>query len=311
MANDLLKLANEAENVTKPFGETEVLLFYGIVAQRMKKFLSGRELAAKNWLSSMPYLIKRGSREPPLFIDEFCSSVTAEFLETRKKIKSLKDAKGKITKVQENIWNYFLPRKLSDFFYATNTENPGKPIDRIFFDLDRGSAVSAKQAQSVAKSFVETIRDDKELSALIGKPVIGIVWTGKSFHVFIFLNKKMPNSFYVKHFQYNKNRPAESFTGRWSEQVKKETKINVIAGHEKTGKALNIDPSQTPSGKLCRVPLSSLHMKDAKTIDGVSLPITEKLLNETGIVKELRGYMPGRVIEELDKLAARLPRQFL
>jgi len=315
MSKDLLKLANEVEHVIKPFGEFEILLFYGIVAEKMKKFLAGKELAAKNWISpsptfKLPYLIKRGSKEPPLFIDVFTRAITPEFLETRSKIKSLKDARGKITKTQENVWNYFLPRKLSDFFYATNGENPGKPIDRIFFDLDRGESITAGQAQTAAKHLIQTIRDDKDMVGLLGKPDVGIAWTGKSFHVFIFLRKKMPNSFYVKNFQYAQSKPLDTFTGRWAEQVKKETKLNVVGGHEKTKNALNIDPSQTPSGKLCRVPLSSLHMHDPKTVDGVSLPVTERMLGDPNLIKELESYTPERVIKELDKLAKRLPKRF-
>jgi hypothetical protein len=312
--NSLIKITSEVDDVIRPYGEIEVLLYYGIVAQKLEKYLAGKELAAKNWIPpsshiKIPFLIKRGSKEQPLYIKDFASAITPEFLEIRRKVKSLKDAKPQLTKVQQNIWNYFLPRKLSDFFYATNNETPGKPIDRIFFDLDRGKTISAKQAQIAAKSFVDVIKDDRDLSTLIGKPEIGVFWTGKSFHVFLFLSKKMPASFYDKHFQYAKNRPQENFTGRWAEKVKKDTKLNVTGGHEKTEKMLNVDPSQTPSGKLCRAPFS-LHMGDPKTVDGVSLPLTEKMLDDSSLAAELQKYTPELIIKDLNKLAARLPARF-
>lgn len=309
----LLKIAKEVDDIIKPFGEFEVLLFYGIVAEKLSRFLAGRELAAKNWIPpapnfKIPYLIKRGSKECPLFIDDFIAAVTPEFLEIRSKTKALKYAKGKITKLQENAWNYFLPRKLSDFFYATNSEGQGKPIDRLFFDIDRGINMSASQAQMAARQLLDIIREDEELNILIGKPETGVFWTGRSFHVFIFLKNAKPNSFYVKYFQSIKN-SMNNFTCRWADEIKKETKINVLAGHEKRKNAITIDPSQTPSGKLCRAPFS-LHMKDAKTVDGVSLPLTRKMLDENELIKKLNSYTPEKVVKELDKFAARLPKKF-
>lgn len=69
---------------------------------------------------------------------------------------------------------------------------------------------------------------------------------------------------------------------------------------------ISVDPSQTPSGKLCRVPLGSLHMKDAGTVDGVSVPLTLDMLDEN-IIGELGLYTPKMILEELPKLAKRLP----
>ena len=136
----LQELASKSEDVVRPFGHAETLLYYALVAPSLKKFLRGKLVAAKNWLPKgpMPYLIKRGSKEEPLSVQELCDAVTPEFLEVRRATEHLEDAKPKLSKVQQKVWGYFLPRKLNDFFYATNGESSGKPIDRVFFDLDRG-----------------------------------------------------------------------------------------------------------------------------------------------------------------------------
>ena len=308
---DLLKLAKQSKNVLKPFGETEVLLFYGIVAKSLKKYLRGKELAAKNWLplrGGLPYLIKRGSKEEPLYINDFIEAITPQFLETRKEIKALKDAKKRLTKTQQNVWLYFLPRKLSDFFYATNSESAGKSIDRIFLDIDRKD-VSEEKAKHVSSLLVDTIRDDKDFNALISYKTF-VYWTGSSFHVMLMLKNKRPASFYKKHFEYNKHKPLESFTGRWAEKISKSSGLRVMGGHEKLRGYINIDPSQTPSGKLCRVPLGSLHMKRVSgtaTVDGVSIPLEPKMPNNEALVRELRSYTPEKVIRDLKKLEKRLP----
>jgi hypothetical protein len=69
---------------------------------------------------------------------------------------------------------------------------------------------------------------------------------------------------------------------------------------------VNIDPSQTPSGHLCRVPLGSLHMSDAATVDGVSVPLTHEMLHREEVAR-LQRYTPKKIIDELDELARRLP----
>jgi hypothetical protein len=69
---------------------------------------------------------------------------------------------------------------------------------------------------------------------------------------------------------------------------------------------VNIDPSRTPSGRLCQVPLGSLHMSDAATVEGVSVPLTRDMLRRDEVAR-LRRYTPGKIIDELDELARRLP----
>ncbi|MDI6888654.1 MAG: hypothetical protein QMC78_03010 [Methanocellales archaeon] len=302
----LSELAKEhIDHIMRPYGHTDVLLFYGVVAPKLRKFLDKKEIASKVWLPSgkIKYFLKRGSKEKPLYIAELIDSVTPELLEVRSE-KKLSDARGPLTPEQENVWTYFPPRKLSDFFYATNSERANRPIERIFFDIDRGEGVSAKDAQEVTKAFVEVIQDE-ELS--FTSP-LWVCWTGASFHVYLFLKKEMPPTFYEKHFKFTKD-SMSTFTEKWVAEVGKNVAVKVKGGHEKSANAINIDSSQTPSGKLCRVPFS-LHMKDARTVDGVSIPLELKMLNEPGLISDLTSYSPERVIKELDELARRLPEKF-
>jgi hypothetical protein len=299
------------ENLITPFGQTDVLLIYSIAAGKLKKYLGDRELAGKIWMPSgrIPHLLKRGSKLEPLFAHELEQAVTLEFLELRSKTEHLSSAKEDITDLQAKVWQYFLPRKLADFFYATNHEGPGKEIDRIFFDIDRSAGISAEQAHETTRIFVETINEDGALEDLLGNFELFIYWTGNSFHVLFFLDKLMPSSFYDEHFQYSKNDPERNFTGKWAKKINEQVEFKVAGGHERQGNSINIDPSQTPSGKLCRVPLGSLHMKDAGTINGVSVPITEKMLYEEELVSKLTSYAPKDIIKNWNEIEKNLPER--
>ena len=311
--NSLLSFAEKnLEELVAPFGQTDVLLLYAIAAGRLKKYLGDRELAGKIWMPSgrMRYLLKRGSKLEPLFAHELEEAVTLEFLELRSKIEHLSSAKEDITDLQAKVWQYFLPRKLSDFFYATNHEGPRKDIDRIFFDIDRSKGISAEQAQETTQIFVETIKEDQELEELLGNYDLSINWTGNSFHVLFFLDELMPSSFYEEHFQYSKNDPERNFTGKWAKKINEQVEFKVTGGHERQGNSINIDPSQSPSGKLCRVPLGSLHMEDPETINGISVPITEKMLYNEDLISKLTIYTPKDIIKNLSEIEKNLPERF-
>jgi len=305
--NSLSGLAKEVKDVVRPYGDIDVLLLYGIAGGKLKKFLHGKELASKVWLPSgnIKYFLNRGSNKPKLFIEDFVEAITPEFLEVRSK-HHLKDVEKQLTEKQKLVWSYFPPRKLMDFFYAANCEGAGKPIDRLFFDMDRGEGVPLEAAQRITKAFCEIASKDENLTKLIGKTESFVSWTGSSFHVYIMLDKPRPGSFYDKYFMFSKNDPLASFTGRWAEQIRTRMKTNVAGGHEKIAGFLSIDPSQTPSGKLARVPLGSLHMADARTIDGVSMPVDEKALANPKLAGKLKTAKPKYVIENIDKLAGLL-----
>ncbi len=289
------------KDILKPYGKKEVLLYYGIVAEKLRKYLKGKEIASKVWLPKF-FFIKRGSKEKPLYIDDF-KEVTPEFLELRKL--SLKDAKPKLSEKQALLWSYFVPRKYADLFYATNNEGAGKPIDRLFFDIDRGE-VPAEKAREITFLFCEVLKSSEELEKLLGEIEPFVMWTGNSFHVYLFI-KPRPQSFYERYIQFSKNSPLESITGRLIEQVRKQTDIKVIGGHDRVKGHINIDPSQTPSGKLCRAPFS-LHMRDWQTVDGVAIPVALKDLKKKGLTEKLKKYDANRVVRELDSLAKLMPK---
>jgi len=286
------------EEILKPYGSLDVLGYYSQVSQVLKKFLRGREIAVKVWLpKGIPFFLKRGSNSKPLFIEDL-RDVNDKMLKLRAE-HGLSDVGDKLTGKQALIWEYFVPRKLMDFFYACNGEHPGKPIDRIFIDIDKGKEVDSEIARKVAKELVNIIKQDEEFAKLI-KFKIFLMWTGSSFHVYLLLDKNISLDFYNKHLAYHKNNPFDSFTGRWSAEIKKKLKLDVQGGHEKTPKHITLDPSGTPSGKLARVPFS-LHMKKAREIDGVAVPLSEKELEDKKLIKRLKKLTPEEVLKSLNK----------
>jgi len=289
-------------DVLKPKGQLDVLGYYSKVAPSLKKFLKGKLLAAKNWIPGMRFqILKRGSKQKPLYLEDLIEAVNDDFLELRKM--HLQEARSQLSEKQALVWEYFIPRKLSDFFYATNGEGAGKPIERVFYDLDRGEGITSAQAQNAALHFCNAIRDDKDFQL---KHERLVCWTGSSFHVFLLLKKPVPASDYVKLFQYSEKNPLATFTGKWAAQVQKCVSFRVEGGHEKKKNALTFDPSQTPSGKLCRAPFS-LHMKDANTVDGVDVPLMQKMLEQDSLVEKLQSYDANKTVKDLPLLAKRLP----
>ena len=92
----------------------DLIFYYVRVLKYLKNFLRGREIAVKNYIPDGPILLKRGSKLGPLYVDEILKYANKNFLETRKKIEHLKDAKKYLNKIQIKIWEYFLPRKLCE-----------------------------------------------------------------------------------------------------------------------------------------------------------------------------------------------------
>jgi hypothetical protein len=239
-----------------------------------------------------------------LYVSEIVKNVSEGMLSLRNK--HLDEVRNKLNKTQIKIWDYFVPRKLIDFLYATNNEGVNKKIERIFFDIDR-SNLSSEKARIVAKELVYLIKTDKEFNKLVKYDVMPM-WTGHSFHVYLFLNKEVSPEFYNKHLMFSKSKPLESFTGRWANEISKKTKIKVIGGHEKVKNYINIDPSQTPSGKLARAPFS-LNIKNFK-IAGVALPLTIQDLDNNNLIQKLKYYNADNVIKDINHLAKKLPKKF-
>jgi hypothetical protein len=296
--------------VLKELGQTDVITYYSKISANtaVKRFLKGKKIATKILLpKGIPYFIKRGSKEPPLYIEEISKAADSKFLELRKSGAGLSKVKDKMTVQQQKVWDYMPPRKLLDLFYATNNEGAGRPLERLFFDIDL-SDQSPGKAQQVAASLASLINKDREFRKKVGGFRMLPMWSGASFHIYLLLKKKIPNSIYDRYIHFSKNKPLESFTGKWADEINRElgSKVKVVGGHKKEPGRINIDPSQSPSGKLARAPFS-LHMKDAKTVDGIAIPLTVKMLEDGGLVKRLKNYSPDSTLKDLSRLARRLP----
>lgn len=292
-------------DVLKPFGKFDLLYYYTKVAPAVSKFLENKEIATKIWIPGrLGFFIRRGSKDEPLFSKELCSKeIDDEFFKMRSEIaRDEAINKNKITRLQAKIWLYFPPGKCIDFFYACNKEGQGKPIDRLFIDVDRVN-LSSEKALEVTKKLIELIKNDKAFNKLISFS-LKILWTGSSFHIYLLLGKAVPSEFYTRYFAYSKQEPLESFIGRWAHEIQETCKIKTIGGHEKLKDHIVIDPSGTPSGKLARVPFS-LHFKKPayekeKSIDGVCVPLSEKQLYEKNIITRLKELTAEKVMKELE-----------
>ncbi|MEM4267234.1 MAG: hypothetical protein QXK37_00205 [Candidatus Woesearchaeota archaeon] len=284
------------QDILHSSGQLDTLPYYCIVAKRLGKFLAQKEIATKTWIPDGPTFLARGSKFKPLYINEI--SANRDFLELRKE--KLDSVRAKLTPQEGKVWRYFLPRKLCDLFYATNGEHPGKDIERIFFDIDIGENTMQEDARKIASMLIELVQNDDKFNEVIGKYNIVPMYTGRSFHVYLLLKKPIKHELYNKHIQFSKKEPLATFTGRWAKKIGDTLKIKVKGGHEKTKGFINIDPSQTPSGKLARAPFS-LHMKDAKTIDGVAVPLRPEMLKDRDILHHLCSLTPDKVIENIKK----------
>ncbi|MBN2478416.1 hypothetical protein JXB01_03955 [Candidatus Micrarchaeota archaeon] len=288
-------LAEKVGDVLKPFGVPEVLLYYSIISSKLKGFAGGREIAGKNHVKGR-LLLKRGSQLEPLDISEL-SKVDEKFLELRK-TKHLKDIEGKIPKVQEKLWRYFLPRKFADLFYAANYEK-GNEIRRIFYDIDR-TDVERERVKEVALKFIE-LTEEKKPEWIKGKPFV--MWTGDSFHIYLNLKKPVNTGFYERNIRHDMG-----FTLEMINELDREFG-KIKGGHEKKKGHIIIDPSQTPPGKLARLPFS-LHVGD-KGVDGIAVPLSRKELENRKIIEELEEIKAGDVIKNLDKLGKNIPSGWL
>ena len=97
----------------------------------------------------------------------------------------------------------------------------------------------------------------------------------------------------------------ESWIDVWVRKIKQKVRFKVTGGHEKKKDYIVIDPSQTPSGKLARVPLGCLHIKNFEP-DGISIPLSENMLYDDKIVEWLRNLTPECVVKNVEKFSKHL-----
>lgn len=303
--SELFDLAKEVDDLLKPFGDVEVLILYGVVGEFLSDFLVDREIATKVWLpkGNIPYFLKRGTKEKPLYIKDFVEAVDKDFIFKRKKYGSLEDARDELSEKQNLVWKYFVPDKYCNFFYATNGEK-GNTFDRAYLDIDRGENVEAEEARNVTYELSKAIKSSEELMEEVEETFV--FWTGNSFHYYLFFNDELDDSFYQNKLKVSENK-EKTLIEELIEEVDGKVSTDVIGGHEKDRGKINIDPSQTPVGKLGRIPLGSLHMKNAVEVDGFSIPLTEDMLGEKDLARDLTNYSAKQIVDEVEELAERLP----
>ena len=277
------------EGILYSSGQLDCLSYYVKVFPKIKGFVGDREIATKTFIpkSIPPFILHRGSDDPPLRISEI--SISSSFLKMRVG-KKLHDVEKKLNEKQKNIWRYFVPRKFTELHYACNYEGAGKPFDRVFIDIDAGKNIQEKTYLEVVRKLLNEIRKDKDLKKIAGFRIY-LLWTGRSIHVYLLLNKKLPHSSYTKYFAFTKN----TLTSKWAKNISDKLKIKVKAGHQRTPGAIILDTSATPSGKLARCPYS-LHLSKTGKLDGMSIPLKESML-KSGMFSLLKGLTPEKALK--------------
>lgn len=276
-----------------PYADLDTLAWYAKIAPYLEDFLGKKEIASKI-VGEDFVVLKRGTKDAPLYITDF-KEADEKFLKLRSG-HHLDDAKKGINEKQITLRKYFVPRKLVNFFYATNNEY-WEEIDRIFIDIDRQDK-NSEEAQQVAANLVKTIRADKEIQQIIQFKIL-ILRTGSSFHILLNLTKKIDHKAYDDYFSYGPKK-TKSFISKRADQVSKETWMSVLAGHERKKWVIILDTSNTPPGKLWRCPFS-LHIKDAKTIDGITVPLTQEDLEDEKLISKLKSLTPETVWKDIKR----------
>jgi len=255
-------------------GQLDCLNYYSKIFPKIKSFVGDRELATKTFIPEPipPFIVHRGSKDPSLTLKDL--KITPKLLKLRVG-KHLHEVEKQLSEKEKLIWRYFVPRKLTQLYYACNYENPGKPFDRVFIDIDAGKGISEKKYAEAVKKLLRQIKSDKHLKELCSFK-IKIFWTGASIHLYLMLNKKLPASSYEKYFGFTEN----TLTTKWANA------IGVKAGHQRKQGKIILDTSATPSGKLARCPYS-LYINSKGKLKGVSLLIKESDLNNLSKFKDL------------------------
>lgn len=270
-------------------GQLDCLSYYSKIFSKIKNFAGDREIATKTFIpeSPIPFIVHRGSDDPVLKIQDLLE-INSSFLKLRFHHK-LHDVEKQLSEKQKLIWRYFVPRKLMELYYACNYENPGKPFDRVFIDIDAEKGTTEATYLKVIQQLLKEIKSDKELKKLSSYKIY-LLWTGMSMHVYLMLSKKLPYSAYEKYFAFTK----DTLTTKWANNITAKTKINVKAGHERKKGVIILDTSATPSGKLARLPYS-LHLNHKGKLTGVAVPLKEKDL-KPGLFK-LRNLTPDKALK--------------
>lgn len=296
------EIKKSRKDVLYKTGQLDCLSYYNCIFKKksafLKKFLGGREIATKIYLPEYQegdFIVKRGSKETPLYISELLKNDRKKFMSLRK-ADDLKDVRDRLNSRQEKIWHYFVPRKKVEMHYALNKEK-GRDIDRILIDIDHGGGYSEEDARKVVFRLRKEIKNDNELKEILNKNKqkerkikTQVLWTGSGFHIYIMLPDKKKSSFYKKHFSWGK-KTRKTFIEKWAEAVSKSTGFKIEAGHERKKNKIVLDTSGTPPGKLARCPYS-LNLNSEGELEGICVPLEDKGIEDPKIVKKLRKLTP-------------------
>ena len=74
-----------------------------------------------------------------------------------------------------------------------------------------------------------------------------------------------------------------------------------MSKQEEKGRAIILDTSQSPPGKLARAPFSLYIARQGlkRKITGVAVPVTEKQLKDKNLISRLKSLTPEKVIKTL------------
>jgi len=288
------------------YGKLDVLPYYGEIAKRLVKFLHGRELATRIWVPDgrLRSVVIRGPSAEPLYIGQLAKAVTPDLIEARRKYRGLADARHELSPEQQLVWSYFPQRRYISLYHATNMEGIGRELYRAVFRIEPCTGATPGEALTVTAALSDTISSDREYPAFFrGEPFVW--WTGASFCLMLFTRVPQPASFYQVYLEHTGK--GKTLTDRWVDEVSKCMTVKIAGGRGLRKGFILIDPSATPSGNLCEVPMGCLHMAETGGVDGVSVPLIRRGMLKNDMMADLLSYTPGRLIARLGELGEHLP----
>ncbi|CAJ37820.1 hypothetical protein [Methanocella arvoryzae] len=292
-------------DVIRPYGELDVLPYYGRIAEKLTGFLHGRELASRIWTphGRIRSVVVTGQTAPPLYIRQMSEAVTPQIIRAREQYSNLDEVRGRLSPEQQLVWQYFPQRRYIGFYYSLNRIGPAREIDRVVFQIERSFGSTLAEALEAAQEFIRAAVSDTGYQELFRREPF-VYWTGSSFQVMLFTREVQPATFYRSHLECTGK--GRTMADLWTDLATASTGSKIVGGTGRRKGAVLINSEPTLPGKLCPVPLGCLDMADGTTLRGVSVPLTGDMLS-SDILDDLTAYTPERIVEELDKLAARLP----
>jgi len=176
-------------------------------------------------------------------------------------------------------------------------------MNRLYLDFDRSKDIPLEHAAKDVASIAQTIEEDKKFESEFGEFSLLPVFTGFSFHLYIFLEKSFSHRQYEEFLSLQNK---ANFVSLWVEQLRNSGHREIFAEHERKEGKMVVDISQSPSGKLARCPFS-LHLHEGK-VSGLSVPMNFRNLDDKKFLKELENLTPKIVVEKIEDFAKNFPK---